>query len=91
MLNLNSAFFGEKAPSRAVAIDPYLEMQALQREFQSRSSQSKDFIRGLVYHTDIDHPLSFHRQALTNTANNLHLADKVSFPKLEPGDVRLVQ
>ena len=34
VLNLNSAFFGEKAPSRAVAIDPYLEMQALQREFQ---------------------------------------------------------
>ena len=57
IMNLNAAFFthDKKAPLS----DPYEDIFKKQKEVQDLSSKG-GYVKGLVYRTDIDHPLSFH-------------------------------
>lgn len=78
IMNLNAAFFthDKKAP---LPSDPYEEIFKKQKEVQDQNLAPKSgYLKGLVYRTDIDHPLSFHNQTL----NNYVPTYKVAFPPL---------
>jgi hypothetical protein len=71
LLNLNAAFFGTPldtyTQSKAAVIeDPYTQIFNKQVQTLANSSENKQYVKNLVYHTDMDHPLSFHQQTLNN-------------------------
>jgi len=75
VLNLNSAFFGAQREGTAVP-DAHAETFARQKDFNATAAERKNYIKGLVYHTDMDHPLSFHHQTLDSST-------RVAFPPLQ--------
>ena len=59
VLNLNSAFFGAQRDANAVP-DAHAEIFVRQKDFNATAAERNNYIKGLIYHTDMDHPLSFH-------------------------------
>ena len=66
VLNLNCAFFGAQKEGTAVP-DAHAETFARQKDFNATAAERNKYIKGLVYHTDMDHPLSFHHQTLDSS------------------------
>jgi hypothetical protein len=75
VLNLNSAFFGAQREGTTVP-DAHAETFARQKDFNATAAERNNYIKGLVYHTDMDHPLSFHHQTLDSST-------RVAFPPLQ--------
>ena len=79
VLNLNAAFFGTPIDTaKPTPSDPYEEIFKKQKDFNAASSEQGNYAKGLVYHTDMNHPLSFHHQTLNNNTNG----HTVQFPHL---------
>ena len=78
VLNLNCAFFGAKGAGSQVP-NAHDEIFSRQKDFNATAAERKNFIKGLVYHTDMDHPLSFHHQTMDSSM-------RVAFPPLQTED-----
>jgi hypothetical protein len=59
MYNINSIMFGDKLTNGDKEVkDPFMEIQSKKSEWNEGGMKS--FVKDLVYHTDFDHPMSFH-------------------------------
>ena len=62
ILNVNPIFFGSEKEPKPIIKDGFSLMK--EQEHLWREAGKHKFVKDMIYHSDFDHPLSFHNEAL---------------------------